>query len=147
MGFIAYDIAFLVLFTLGVIIFLYTRKHNLTRQGILYLYRTKLGIVYIDKFATKFEKILRPMQYVVLASGYILMLVVLWMIIWTAYLYFKLPITKPIIPPRPGGKNPTPRNAFPPLSSKTKSNSLVSATVPLPGSRTSTLTLTLSPGL
>jgi len=99
MSFVAYDLIFLVLFTLGVVIFLYTRKHNLQRQGILFLYRTKLGIRFIDTFAKKFEKILRPMQYVVIVSGYILMILIIWLIVKTVYIYMTTSISQVIRAP------------------------------------------------
>ena len=38
MSFIAYDLIFLLVFTLATIIFLYNRRSNLKRQGLLYLY-------------------------------------------------------------------------------------------------------------
>ncbi|MCA9485269.1 MAG: site-2 protease family protein [Nanoarchaeota archaeon] len=98
-GFVFYDLIFLAIFTVGVIIFLTTRKHNLQRQGIMYLYRTKLGINFIDKFAKKFEKVLKPGQYVVLVSGYSLMIGVLYMMIKTTYLYLSTPIASIIRAP------------------------------------------------
>ena len=94
MGFVTYDIAFLVLFLLFVIIFLYTRKKNLQRQGILYLYRTKWGINFIDKFSKKYAGILRPLQYLVIASGYFLMATIMWLIILSTYIYIKTPIAR-----------------------------------------------------
>jgi len=91
-AFIVYDIIFLVAFSLFVIIFLHTRKKNLEKQGILYLYKTQLGVKFIDKFAKKFASILGPLRYVVLVSGFTLMAGIVWMIIWTTYLYLKFPI-------------------------------------------------------
>lgn len=105
MGFIVYDLVFLALFTLGVFIFLYTRKHNLQRQGILFLYRTKFGIKFIDKFAKRFSGVLKPMEYIVIASGYILMISITWLFGKSIYLYLKSPLarellgnTPPIVP-------------------------------------------------
>ncbi len=68
-----YDITFLVLFTLGVIIFLYKRRSNLKRDGIMYLYRTKIGIKFIDYIGTKYKKTLRVISYLSVISGYLLM--------------------------------------------------------------------------
>jgi len=73
MSFISYDITFLVIFTLFVVIFLYKRRHNLKREGLLYLYRTKLGIQFIDWTNKKYGKILEKLQYIVVACGYFLM--------------------------------------------------------------------------
>lgn len=96
-GFIIYDLVFLIVFVLFVIIFLSTRRKNLERQGILYLYKTQLGIKFIDKFAKKFEKILKPMQYLILVSGYILTVSILWMLIKTTYMYIQDPLTRVLL--------------------------------------------------
>jgi membrane-associated protease RseP (regulator of RpoE activity) len=106
MGFMTYDLILLALFVIGVVIFLSTRKKNLQRQGILYLYKTKIGIRFIDRFSKKFEKVLKPMQYVVLVSGYVLMISMIWLIIKTTHLYLttqiaqviKAPPIAPLIP-------------------------------------------------
>lgn len=102
-----YDIAFFVLFTLITIIFLYIRRSNLQRQGWLYLYRTKIGVKLIDSVAKKYPKTLKALQYVVVASGYILMILIIWMLVKFTYNYFaipglakelKVPILTPLIP-------------------------------------------------
>lgn len=103
MGFGTYDLTLLVLFIIFTIVFLVTRKKNLERQGIIYLYKTKFGIKFIDVFAKRFEKILKPAQYVVLASGYALMIAIVWLFAKSAYLYLRFPIaqvikTPPIVP-------------------------------------------------
>ncbi|MBA7656761.1 hypothetical protein ES703_64688 [subsurface metagenome] len=41
MNFIVYDIIFLILFAISVSIFLYTRKKNLKKEGLLFLYKTR----------------------------------------------------------------------------------------------------------
>ncbi len=92
-----YDIAFLVIFTLAVITFLYRKRENLKRQGILYLYRTKLGIRLMDWTVSKFSRILKPMQIVVVASGYILLISMVWLLIRTAYIYITSPIIAQLI--------------------------------------------------
>ena len=107
MSFITYDIVFLVLFTLFVVIFLYKRKRNLKREGLLYLYRTKVGIRFIEWANNKYGKILKKLQYVIIASGYFLMFFGLWFIIKATYLYLtspyiakalKVPIITPLVP-------------------------------------------------
>ncbi|MDO8460171.1 MAG: site-2 protease family protein [Nanoarchaeota archaeon] len=107
MNFILYDILFLVLFTLAVVLFLYTRRKNLQRQGLLYLYKTKVGIKFIDWSAKKFEKILKPLQYVVIASGYILMISMVWFLAKFSWFYLtsptaarelKIPVLLPLLP-------------------------------------------------
>src|SRR3989338_4653247 len=98
-GFYAYDLFFLAVFILFVIVFLSTRKHNLKREGIIFLYKTQFGIKFIDMFTKRFEKILKPMRYFVLASGYILMATVIWMFIQTTYIYLTTSISSVIRAP------------------------------------------------
>ena len=86
-----YDLLFFALFTIFVIIFLYRKRENLERQGILYLYRTKLGIKFIDIFAKRFKKILKPLQYVVICLGYVLMAGIIWLLGKSIYLYIREP--------------------------------------------------------
>jgi len=106
-SFFVYDLIFLVAFTLAVAIFLYTRKHNLQRQGLLYLYRTRVGIRFIDWFSKRFSTILKPSQYVAVASGYILMLFMVVFLIRFTIFYLtspfaaqalKVPILLPLVP-------------------------------------------------
>ncbi len=99
-NFIIYDLIFLAVFTLLIVLFLYTRRHNLKRQGILYLYKTRFGLKVIDSTAKRFEKILRPMQYFIIVCGYILMAVMIWMLARFTYIYFKFDIASQIkVPP------------------------------------------------
>ncbi len=97
MSFAIYDITFMVLFTIFAIVFIYTRKHNLQKQGILYLYKTQLGIKFIDIIAKKYKKILRPLEYIVIICGYFLMLGALWLIITTVYIYLSSPFITKIV--------------------------------------------------
>ncbi len=107
MSFVAYDIGFLVLFTLFVVKFLHKRRNNLKRQGLMYLYRTRVGINFIEKFSSKYYRILKPMQYVIVACGYLLMGFMLWMLARIVYLYStsdkfitltKIPPVLPLVP-------------------------------------------------
>ncbi|PIN90803.1 hypothetical protein COU60_00475 [Candidatus Pacearchaeota archaeon CG10_big_fil_rev_8_21_14_0_10_34_76] len=91
-SFWVYDVAFLVLFTLFIIVFLHKKRANLERQGILFLYKTKLGIKLMDWTVDKFRGFLKPLQYIVVASGFILMISMIWLLIKTVYLYMTSPI-------------------------------------------------------
>jgi len=86
---------------------LYKRKHNIKREGLLYLYRTKVGIRFIEWTNNKSGKILKKLQYVIIASGYLLMFFGLWFIIKATYLYLtspylakalRVPIITPLVP-------------------------------------------------
>jgi len=107
MSFLIFDLAFLVLFTLLVVLFLYSRRKNLQRQGLLYLYRTKVGIKLINWFSKAFSPILKPLQYIVVASGYTLMGFMIWFLVKFSYFYLsspiaaralKVPVLVPLIP-------------------------------------------------
>lgn len=107
MNFIFYDLGFFVLFTLVVGIFLYVKRKNLTRQGIMYLYRTKLGIRFIENTSKKYSKILKPLQYLVIAVGIVLMGFMIYFFISFSWSYLtspllakalKIPVLLPLIP-------------------------------------------------
>lgn len=107
MSFIIYDLVFLVLFVLVTGIFLYKHKSKLKRQGILYLYHTSIGLKIIERTTKKYSKILKPMQYLIIASGYILMTTIIVMIVRFSYVYLKspdiarelkIPVLMPLIP-------------------------------------------------
>ena len=107
MSFIVYDLSFLVLFTLLVAWFLYTRKHNLKREGLLYLYRTKVGLKVIEWTSARFGWLLGPGQYIVILSGYVLMFFMLWFLAKFSYTYLtspflaeqlRVPVLTPLIP-------------------------------------------------
>ena len=106
-AFTVYDIAFLVAFTLAVVLFLYTHRKNLTRQGILYLYRTKIGINFIERFTKKYSKLLSSIQYLVLLSGYLLMAGIIYLLIKFSWVYLtsdvaaralRVPVLIPLVP-------------------------------------------------
>jgi len=109
MGFATYDLTFLVLFVLFLIIFLYRNKKKVKREmKIAFLYKTQFGVKFIDKFSKKFKTVLIPMQLVIVGVGYILMIGIVWLLIETTYIYFsnfsnifqyvKAPPLAPLIP-------------------------------------------------
>lgn len=91
MGFLLYDITFLVIFSLFVVIFLYRRRKNLKREGVLYLYRTKVGIKFINYVGKKYKKTLKVLSYFVILTGYVLMISMLYLLGRLVYLFFKFP--------------------------------------------------------
>jgi len=102
-----YDIIFLVLFTTFVIWFLYTRRKNLQREGILFLYRTKFGMKAIEWTSRKFKKQLQWIQYVSIFTGYVLMATMMYLFFQLVYIYvsspetvkaIKIPPIMPLIP-------------------------------------------------
>ncbi len=96
-----YDVVFMIIFCVGAFLILRKNKENLKRQGWMFLYHTKVGIKLMDWTVKKFEKFLKPLSYVVITSGYILMGSILWMISKTVWTYVTLPIPKELqnLPP------------------------------------------------
>jgi membrane-associated protease RseP (regulator of RpoE activity) len=101
MKLIVYDLGLLVLFVLFVGIFLYRKRKNLQKQGLLFLYRTSWGIKLINKVGNKYKKTLKFLSYVSISVGYLLMIGILYMVGKIIYLYAAYPhIVKAIkVPP------------------------------------------------
>ncbi len=100
-SFIVYDLIFMALFALMAIFLLHKHRKNLKRQGWIFLYHSKFGLKFIDWTAKKFEKILKPLQYLIITSGYILMISILYVMILSVYRYITSPIPKELqsVPP------------------------------------------------
>lgn len=107
MAFYMYDITFLVLFSLGVAYFLWKRKKNLKREGLMYLYRTQVGIKFINYVGGKYKKTLRVLSYVAVFCGYLLMISMVYFLYYIMKIYFfspeivrliKIPPLMPLIP-------------------------------------------------
>lgn len=107
MNFMWLDIGLMIAFVIGVAIFLITRKENIKREGLLYLYKAKWGIRLIDKVGARYKKTLNVLSHVSIWLGYILMVAMLWIlgrIIWI-YLFnadvvkaIKIPPITPLVP-------------------------------------------------
>jgi len=91
MSFFIYDISFLILFSLVVGIFLWKRKKNLKREGIMYLYRTQVGVKIINYIGKKYKRTLRVMSFLAVISGYALMMSMIYFLGKLMYIYFFLP--------------------------------------------------------
>ncbi len=95
-----YDVTFLILFTIFIVWFLKRRKNELSKEGIIFLWRTQAGIKAINSFAKKFSKILHSIKYFVIGLGFVLMTAMLWMLGQTLSIYIKHPeITETIKAP------------------------------------------------
>lgn len=91
-SFIVYDLVFLILFSIFAVYTFRKNRASFKRQGWMFLYHTKFGIRLMQWGATKFEKVLKPLSYVVIASGYVLMVSIMWLITKTVWTYVTLPI-------------------------------------------------------
>ena len=64
MDFIIYDLAFLIAFAVFVFLFLYAKRENLKREGLLFLYKAGWGIRMINAVGKKYTKTLKILGYV-----------------------------------------------------------------------------------
>jgi len=90
-GFIFYDLTLLILFTIAVMIFLYVKRKNLIKEGLLYLYKTKVGLNIINKIGSRYKKTIKFLSYISITLGYFLMISFTYLIIKTVYYYIKIP--------------------------------------------------------
>ena len=102
-----YDIGFLVLFSLFVFLFLRKNRKGLKKEGIMYLYRTRVGIKFIDYVGTKYKKFLTVYAFLGVVFGYLLMASMIWFLwkLLEVYLFnpeivraIKIPPLMPLIP-------------------------------------------------
>jgi len=99
-SFWVYDVAFLILFSLGVFWFLRNRREELSREGIIFMWRTQFGVKAIDWFAEKFGFVMERMKWVIVGVGAVLMGAMIWMLGQTVSIYLLHPeITKLIKAP------------------------------------------------
>jgi len=107
MSFIAYDLFLLTLFIVFTSLFLYIKRKNLKKEGLLFLYKASWGIKLINYVGNKYHRTLKLMSYVSIGIGYILMAVMLYLLGKIVYLYvafpsvvraIKVPPIMPLIP-------------------------------------------------
>lgn len=107
MNVMIYDIALLVIFVIFIGIFLYRRRKNLKKEGLLLLYRTSWGIKLINRVSNKLKKVLNFLSYVAVGLGYLLMGTMIYLfgkIIWIYILNpeivraIKIPPIMPLVP-------------------------------------------------
>lgn len=95
-----YDVGFLVLFSVFVVWFLSSRKKDLSREGIIFMYRTKFGIKAINYVGDNFKRSLHFIKYLIVGVGFVLMGAMVWMLGQTVVIYLLHPeITKLIKAP------------------------------------------------
>lgn len=101
MSFVVYDLIFLVLFAVGVGTFLYTRRKNLKKEGLLFLYKTSWGIKLIDYVGEKYTRTLKFLSYVSVGLGYVLMATMIYLFGKIVWIYVAMPqIVKAVkVPP------------------------------------------------
>lgn len=101
MGFLFYDIILFVIFFVITIIFLRRNKKNVKREGIIYLYKSRFGISVIDKIVNKNRKFLNFISSSVIIAGFLGMVVMTYLMIFSVYKMATIPEiikTPPIVP-------------------------------------------------
>lgn len=106
MSFLAYDLTFLIIFSLAVGIFLYIERKKLKRDGPMFLYKTSIGLSIIAFLGHRYKKTLKFLSYIVVACGYVLMFLMIYFLWQMLKLFFspefvrmvKIPPLMPIIP-------------------------------------------------
>ena len=86
-SFWVYDVVFMVLFSGFIIWFLKTRKRDLRREGIIFMYRTQFGIDAIKYVGDNFKRMLHAIKYLIVGVGFVLMGAILWMLGQTFLIY------------------------------------------------------------
>ena len=107
MSFLIYDLVFLAIFLILFSVFLYTRKHNLKKEGLLFLYKTQWGIKVINFLGTKYKRTVKVLSYISIFIGYLLTVGVLYLIYGVVKIYIfnpaivravKVPPIIPLVP-------------------------------------------------
>jgi membrane-associated protease RseP (regulator of RpoE activity) len=101
MNFVAIDLSLLAIFVIFISFFLYKKRKNLKREGLLFLYKTTWGMKLIDKIGKKYKKTLGFLSYIMIGMGYVLMASMLYLFGKIIYIYIAYPaVVKAIkIPP------------------------------------------------
>ncbi len=107
MNFIIYDILILIAFAIFISVFLYTKRKNLKKEGLLLLYKETWGIKFIENLGGKYKKFWKVLGYISIAMGYLLMILMIYFFIRVLMIYLfspeivraiKIPPIMPLIP-------------------------------------------------
>lgn len=107
MNFIVYDISILIAFAIFVSVFLYTKRKNLKKEGLLLLYKETWGIKFIENTANKYKKLWKVLGYASIILGYLLMVLMIYLFVRILMVYMfspeivraiKIPPIMPLIP-------------------------------------------------
>ncbi|MBI5803408.1 site-2 protease family protein [Candidatus Pacearchaeota archaeon] len=89
--FVIVDVLLLVILLALLIIFIARNKKRLSKEGMLYLYKTSWGINLINKIGSKYKKTLGFLSYISIFLGYILMIAMLYLLGDATYRYLTMP--------------------------------------------------------
>src|SRR3989338_7378245 len=94
-----YDLIFGILFYVLVIVFFYIMRKNVTIKGILFIYRTKVGLKAMDNIASIFPRLLKGIEPVSIVIGFISMVALFIFLIYHTFLLFIRPDTPAALAP------------------------------------------------
>jgi len=98
-GFLIFDIFFFIAFTIFVIMFLYRRRKKVQVENkIFFLYRTKIGLKFMDNISKKFPKVLEIIGNISIGVGFLGMISAILMFALAVYQMAKMPIISNIPP-------------------------------------------------
>lgn len=98
MKFLYYDIIFLAVFCISLIAFLIKKRKNIKVEGrIFLLYPTKFGVKLIDKIGSKYKRFFNVLSYIVIATGYLVMISSIWLFIDLLGTLMKMPMLFKVI--------------------------------------------------
>ncbi|MFC1682557.1 site-2 protease family protein, partial [Nanoarchaeota archaeon] len=81
-------------------VFLYSRRKNVKKEGLLLLYKAEWGIKLIDYVGKKYPRTLKVLSYVSIGVGYLLMITMVYFFFKIMYLYITTDIVQIIkVPP------------------------------------------------
>lgn len=104
---IIYDITLLLIFLVFTSIFLFKKRANLKREGLLFLYKTSIGMKIINKIGEKYKKLLDVLSYISIILGFLLMGTMIYFfgkIVWLYVFHneivslIKIPPVMPLLP-------------------------------------------------
>ncbi|MEM2707478.1 MAG: site-2 protease family protein [Candidatus Pacearchaeota archaeon] len=98
MNFYILDAIFLIFFIIFLLIFLFKNKKKLKREGIFFLYRTKKGLNFIDKFSRRNKKLIYIISYFSIFFGYLFLIISIFLFLFTLKIFY-IAKTVPNIPP------------------------------------------------
>ena len=92
-----FELIFAFLFIIFLTLFLYIKRKKLFEQKVIpnvlhiMMYRTKLGLQFMDKTAKKFPKTLNFLSYISIATGFFFMAVISGSLFYSLFILFKTP--------------------------------------------------------
>ncbi|HJX50908.1 MAG TPA: site-2 protease family protein [Candidatus Nanoarchaeia archaeon] len=107
MNFVIYDLTLLVVFAIAISIFLYSRRNNLKKEGLLLLYKSDWGIKLIERIGKKYPRTIKILSYLSIILGYLLMITMVYLFVKIVMVYvfnpeivraIKIPPIMPLIP-------------------------------------------------